>query len=526
MSDAKLGLVIYTDGGAQPTTGMAGWGMHGYLYSTASPSKGAGHSSHYPSAVGYIPKTQKENAPDPITPLFYVDGTGSFPDKATNNVAELQATLNALEIALRFDKGGRYQSQVDAGVDLKKATLNELLACRLDSIQIYSDSQYVVDGLTDHMPGWKTRNWLKADGKPPKNLDLWKAIDDAVCQLRSAMVEVRIEWVKAHTDEQETIPVIIGNVIADQLATIGVCHAKQNQSLGEIDYSHADGYWKNEQERHVFLNLPILYFSDAYNRTSDTYFLTSRNKSTPDKNVKANDSKLEKAKVMLDPEAAYALVVIKDHDPVVKLVADHHRDQLESDNVLSVMYLDDVYQSVQYRYILKYGRFTMENTGHGKTELKSTLDRYLTSEINPPGNAYRTIEISNALSRYLEYLDPEKYTTTDLTDLFYDRETKKSVEQRVLKPTFKVGMSTFKVMADYHLSGDHTVTLHQTELILRLGVDLPDRNTLKRMEALNPIVTLVTYTEDNTQLRYVVKIETEQACGVWAAWYSNFKMIR
>ena len=532
MSDVKYGLVIYTDGGARPQNGPAGWGMHGYLYASTAPKKGAGHSTHFPSATGYVPKSQPDPVPDPVTPLYYVDGCGAFPEFASNNVAELQAVLATLEIALRFGQGneqhhsqGHYQS-TPPEIDPKKATFETYTQCRLSSVRIYSDSKYVVDGLMKQAPGWKQRGWLKADGQPPKNLDLWIRIDEITTLLRSSGTEVILEWVKAHTDESDTIPVIIGNVIADQLATIGVYHAKHRQTLGEIDYSPAEGYWKSEIERHVFLNLPILYFSDAYSGGADTYFLASRNKSTPDKNVKANDAKAEKAKVMLDPDAAYALVVLKDHDPVVKTVVDYHRECLDNENTLSVMYLDDVYQATQYRYILKYGRFSMENTGQYKTELTSSLDRFLTSEMNPPGNAYRTIEISTALSKYLGELDPARYTTTDLTDLFYDRETKKSVERRVLKPTFKVGMSTFKVIAGYHLPDDHTVTRHETELILRLGVDLPDRNTLKRMESLNPTITLVTFTEDKTQLRYVVRIDTEQASGVWVAWYSNLKMIR
>src|SRR5690242_1594805 len=46
------------------------------------------------------------------------------------------------------------------------------------SVDIYTDSKYVMDGLNDWMPAWKKRGWKTADKKPVKNQDLWQALDE------------------------------------------------------------------------------------------------------------------------------------------------------------------------------------------------------------------------------------------------------------------------------------------------------------------------------------------------------------
>lgn len=526
--NATLGLVIYTDGGARPQNGRAGWGLHGYLYSTAVPKKGSGHPTHVPTSQGYVSKSELVTPTgieyQPITPLFYLDGTGSFMDNTSNNVAELRALFETVQIAERFGRtssGNATQGYqlTTALIPAKGASFEDYTQLPLTTLTIYSDSKYVVEGLKS-LPTWKSRNWTLASGDPVKNQNYWKKIDEVVALLRASGTQVDLSWVKAHTDDSNEMQRIVGNIYADMLATVGVYHAKHNVVLAEIDYTPADGYWKSEVDRHVFLNLPLLYFSDAYREGTDTYFLASRTKVT-------SKIKVDSAAISTDPDASYALVIMKeDQDQAVKTVVNYHRDCLNSENSLNVLYLDDLYNSTQYRYLLRYGHFTMENIGQYKTELKTSLDRVVASELQPPGNAYRTIEIATSLATFLqepELLQDRHITYTDLTAVFYDRETKKSGEHYVLNPSFKVGMSTHRVTAHYCVSPDSTI--HQTDLQLRLGIDLPDRNTLKRMEALKPTVTLLTYVEDGVQLRYVIRIDTAEAKGVWAAWYSNLKLI-
>jgi ribonuclease HI len=60
-------------------------------------------------------------------------------------------------------------------------------------VELHTDSQYVMKGISEWIHGWKTRGWKTADKKPVKNEDLWRRLDEA--RLRH---EVAWRWVKGH----------------------------------------------------------------------------------------------------------------------------------------------------------------------------------------------------------------------------------------------------------------------------------------------------------------------------------------
>lgn len=62
--------------------------------------------------------------------------------------------------------------------------------CKVD---LFTDSQYLRQGITTWIHGWKARGWRTADKKPVKNEDLWRRIDAA-----RARHEVAFHWVKGH----------------------------------------------------------------------------------------------------------------------------------------------------------------------------------------------------------------------------------------------------------------------------------------------------------------------------------------
>ncbi|GBF57097.1 ribonuclease HI [Candidatus Phycosocius bacilliformis] len=63
-------------------------------------------------------------------------------------------------------------------------------------VVLYTDSQYVRQGITGWIHGWKARNWRKADGKPVLNADLWQRLDAA-----SRQHKVDWRWVKGHAGD-------------------------------------------------------------------------------------------------------------------------------------------------------------------------------------------------------------------------------------------------------------------------------------------------------------------------------------
>ena len=85
----------------------------------------------------------------------------------TNNRMELMAAISALEALKR--------------------------PC---SVDLHTDSQYVRNGITSWIGGWKRKGWRTADNKPVKNDDLWKRLDAA-----RDRHEVKWHWVKGHADD-------------------------------------------------------------------------------------------------------------------------------------------------------------------------------------------------------------------------------------------------------------------------------------------------------------------------------------
>ena len=102
----------------------------------------------------------------------------------TNNRMELTATIKALEHCAK-----KKDQQMS-----------------LEQIEIYTDSNYVKDGITTWINKWEKNNWKTADKKNVKNIDLWKKLKE---QVKSR--EIKWNWVKGHSNEPM-------NELADQLA--------------------------------------------------------------------------------------------------------------------------------------------------------------------------------------------------------------------------------------------------------------------------------------------------------------------
>jgi ribonuclease HI len=81
-------------------------------------------------------------------------------------------------------------------------------------IRIHTDSQYLRDGITKYIHGWKKNGWKTADKKPVKNIDLWQRLEVAL-----KPHQVQWFWVKGHAGHPE-------NERADALARAGVVEAK------------------------------------------------------------------------------------------------------------------------------------------------------------------------------------------------------------------------------------------------------------------------------------------------------------
>jgi ribonuclease HI len=77
-------------------------------------------------------------------------------------------------------------------------------------VKLHTDSQYLRNGITEWLPGWKRRGWKTADKKPVKNADLWQRLEAA-----EKPHEVEWLWVRGHDGhvENERVDLLARNAI-------------------------------------------------------------------------------------------------------------------------------------------------------------------------------------------------------------------------------------------------------------------------------------------------------------------------
>ena len=127
---------IYTDGGCHSSTGTGGWAAIIKIkgYRTISLSGGEKNT--------------------------------------TNNRMELTAAIKALEFML-------------------------VKVVHTEHIELTSDSKYVVNGITQWVPGWKNKGWITSTDEPVVNRDLWERLDEL-----NAKLDVSWNWVKGHAGDE------------------------------------------------------------------------------------------------------------------------------------------------------------------------------------------------------------------------------------------------------------------------------------------------------------------------------------
>ena len=105
---------------------------------------------------------------------------------------------------------GGEQSTTNNRMELRAAIEGLAALKRSSRVTVTTDSQYVRQGITQWIEGWKRNQWRTSAKKPVKNQDLWQLLDELTCRH-----EVTWEWVKGHSGHPD-------NELADVLANRGI----------------------------------------------------------------------------------------------------------------------------------------------------------------------------------------------------------------------------------------------------------------------------------------------------------------
>jgi ribonuclease HI len=473
--ESPVGAVVYTDGGCRPSKGFGGWGMHGYVYSDQSPKKGSGNARQYLTDLGYLPKSENEK-PTEIKPISYIEGYGSFSHEVTNNIAEITAAAKAAEYLCKYD--------------LKK-------------VNILTDSEQVIKASTSWIDVWKSNNWIKSDGMPVANRDHWEFLDKNIQALKDKGTEVCFKWVRGHNGND-------GNERADQLATMGVINSIEGSHRNEIDQQPADGYWSQSHDRNRFITHRSLYF------------ISRRETVVPGEYYMGNHGKNDELLAKRAADGCYAYVKVKTPDPVIEMARERQIKACEGNEHIFILKLSKLFSQEVYNDMMKWGEACLykKNTNpkqRGYLNLYYLDKEVVTEQLSPPLIAIRAIESVNVLKGLLlawESKDPN-INCTDVTDYFYETDDKKNNK---LKEMFISGFIGLRVKVD-------NFTGQKDEVELTLGIDIPERNTLKRLEKDKPKMTVITWKESAEMYRYATIIQCKEDIGIWAGMYSNFKIV-
>jgi ribonuclease HI len=127
---------------------------------------------------------------------------------------------------------GGHEKELKGGEALTTNNRMELTAAimalealtRPATVELHTDSQYLRDGISKWIHGWKRNGWKTSEKKPVKNADLWQRLDLALQHH-----QVTWHWVRGHAGHDD-------NERADELARLGMApFRKQKSGIGRQD---------------------------------------------------------------------------------------------------------------------------------------------------------------------------------------------------------------------------------------------------------------------------------------------------
>lgn len=514
MSEIKVKgkvAVFYPDGGAGPSNpGFAGTGLHGYVFTEHAP-KAVIIPNHFlalkitdnkappkvcPTDQGYVNcdkdgLVSKNSDAKTVKPDFYMDAVISYGSFQTNNYAELMGVAYAFQVA----------SEIEG----------------LEKIIIRPDSQYALDCIETYGDRWRKNGWLTAKLEPVKNAEVIEEILTARDALIAKGVKIKFVKVKGHADD-------LGNNTADYLATIGVNRAKHADIRVDLQWATNRKYWEVDVPRHPMLQARRF----IYNRKVELNDLTEVFMIEP----ADTDLKIGKR----DHEG-YAVVRLATACPTYAELLDSQKDYGQEENWPMNVKTDRLYDKTVQRYFKKFGKacFFPNATKNGVFFLDGGN---IALEHNPPALIYRSIdafgELTTRLEEFLE-LSKEGFEDNtvgyagdfhgiqgvDITGDFYD-----TVEKKVGKETLLVKVLKKEIEVGYqrHFVGLTIVEDKKEEarnLPITLGMDLPSRNSLKKLETEDPRITLITWRTAPGTFQYACVVEAQSGLGIWSNFYCN-----
>lgn len=486
------GVVLYTDGSSR--LGNAGWGLHGYTYSTTVMEKapkglsGKDLGGALPTSEGY--KTKDDLKDSMVTPIDVIDGWGSILIDRTNNHGELLAMHRALSWL---------------------AALEELPA----KIRIYADSEYVIKALTVWIAdSWIKNKWKGSNGKPIAHREKWEAAFETYNTIVDKCPDFKIEHIDAHAGH-------FGNETADQLAKLG------SGSNVDVEYLDTTPYqdWlacttgNDDNKLHPLIMKGGMFFEIGVEERSPRYFLYHlRGRSGG--NPRTNDTfeeKLSKRDVYLGTwvsDQVYAVVELKEREPLLDKAMALHESVMGSGYAeFATMRLDYVTRKAYVSLQRRLGEGATYQLPNSLT-LVTVKDQVISRTLRPPLRAFDAAQTYDSLDHKLtQFIQEEVDKDVHVIDI-----TDRLFEPRQKSPKAKV---EWKTREDISSKATHIAVKEEVEgstfyTKLIFGTDLPERQALGRIASESTKVYLH-ITKRGIRFIYDVFIRTDEGYAVFTS---------
>lgn len=478
------GAVIYSDGSARPNKGNIGAGYHGYFYTLADKEHRVQSFVHTQKGYMHCKYPSKEQVVL-VKPELYFESSCSYPGEIeSNNTAEIRSCIEALE-------------------KFKDIELKELA--------ILSDSRLVVQGIGEWLSSWVKNNFKTRNGESVKNKEDWTRLNDTINHYKSKNVVITVSWVKGHNGS-------LGNLEADILAGIGTMHSRENIKIEDVIYYKPKDMFKPSPERHPFLSHNRLYYGTLaeYNKPGHYYLADGDNQTfIPGKRL---------------PETSLSVVRIKEPDNILELVRDRQIELHNGHNTVQEARLDTVLGKNVYRFLETYGKHAAISA-RNNNNLITINELVLSKSVTPSGLVLRLLDAMQSLDTVLnDFISNDGTLDTvlgfdaklyDITEVLFDKVEKKSGKSIVESYVLKKDIGTGSVDVPMAIEVDVDEGTKKIGLAYKLGLDILNRNSLKRLEKSLNKITLITWKESLHTLRFATIIETDNDIGIWSNYYAD-----
>ena len=471
--------IVYCDGSAGPgNPNYYGSGVHGYLFSSDNLGKKSADrpKNNIITTLGYI---ESELVPkykdlyEVVVPEVYIDAIYSYRGIGTNNVAELNACIDSFHKLFEL-------KQSEDGYNITH-------------IVFKTDSMYLIniENAISKSDTWK-------DNTERVNFSYWVKLHEVMEKAKELDITYKIVKVVGHSGDH-------GNHISDRLALLARMESTRLSNELIFKLTPPKNYWTGTPERHPFLSLRQLFFTNIQREESkENIFAVMKYKKDDELGKKSH-------------EACFGLVIFNNKIELLESAINEFQKHFKTMSLLSSVDLNNLYSNNVNRYLDIFGtKAFMFNKNQGILNVVDETD--VVNEIRPAGlatQAFNKVLNLYTLIGYYRTGDTDLIKTFDITDKFYELD-----EKNKTKTVIPNGVNSISVEFTYE---DDVI-----KLPLELGRDLLDRNAIKKLESPDVKVTLMVEKITPMYLQYFIIIDKQDTndISIWHNFYSNSILIK